>query len=104
MSRSYLSRRQLAFECDALDHIKRKHSDLVAYRDRVHKVWRHKDCGSCESVRRSTDEDVTWSQRDLDRYCRKVERLEREESRKRWVKRSTKRLRREARQRERWEL
>lgn len=108
MSRSYLSKRQVKWERASLDIQEAKHKNLVAYRDRVFAVWNPDDCEhegpgcmTCASVRKVVSEDVEWSERDLQRWRRKVERLEREQSRKRRVKRVTKRWRREQREAER---
>lgn len=104
MSRSYLSRRQVQFERDSLDHIEEKHKQLIGDQASVHKLWNVENCEHygpgctlCQSVRNIIDSQVTWSERDLKRVRRKVERLERERSRKRRVKRSVRRGRRAAR-------
>lgn len=91
MSRSYLSKRQVKWERDSLDIQEAKHKKLVIYRDEVHELWSHKNCGACSGVRRLTDEQVEWSRRDLTRWSRKVKRLEREQIIKRKVKRQVRR-------------
>ena len=104
MSRSYLSKRQVKFERDSLDVQIEKHRRLIEQKDAAHKLWdpvrcKHEgpNCSICSSMRTVFDNHIEWSERDLLRWNKKVERLERELSRKRIVKRSIKKQRRERR-------
>ena len=101
MSRSYLSKRQVQFERDSLDFQEEKHKNLLIHRDEVFKLWDPvtcphdgPDCSSCENVRSLLTKQVEWSERDLARWRRKVERLEREQTIKRKIKRKVRRDRR----------
>jgi len=100
MSRSYLSKQQVKFERDSLDYLEEKHRKLIDHQDAVYKLWNADNChfegvgcAICQLVRDIVDADVAWSFRDLERRRGKVERLERETSRKRRVKRSIKQRR-----------
>ena len=102
MSRSYLSKRQVEFERDSLDYLKEKHKKLIDYQNSIYKLWNVNNChfnGTgctlCQSIRNIVDDDVSWSIHDLNRRNKKVKRLELELSKKRQVKRSTKKRRRE---------
>jgi len=105
MSRSYLSRRQVEWERASLEFQEQKHARNVAAREtmpeQLRDICTDPGCPICTSLIRIFDADIAWSERDLIRWRRKVERLERELSRKRRVKRSVRRRRREDRQRER---
>lgn len=102
MSRSYLSKRQVEWERASLDVQEAKHKRLVT-RHAETMAWMYSLCTPdyCREVDEAYKALIAWSERDLQRWRRKVERLERERSRKRRVKRATRRRRREQREAER---